>query len=167
MIFARGFILWACIIAIGHNSSVAQSIDAEFGVIGIIVNGKTLTQPGADQLLTYFFKHHVIPEYTQFREAEIVKEAFIGERTDSFYMVKFTSRDGRLRIAYWLERKGDHLIALLKEYDFKSMICLCEGGENCEPHVAFINGKPKWGCSEELVCDPNSDCKASNTIVIE
>jgi len=89
-----------------------------------------------------------------------------------FYYVMLSTKDNRIRVAKWLNKKGNNLFSNdeISEGDlFEQIYVTCEGAGTCSPQVYEDGTTKMWGCSEDIKCyigdKVNSDCKASKSII--
>lgn len=89
-----------------------------------------------------------------------------------FYYVMLSTKDNRIRVAKWLNKKGNNLFSNdeITEGDlFEQTYLICDGDGTCSPQVYEDGTKKLWGCSEDIKCyigdKVNSDCTASKSII--
>ncbi|RZJ63152.1 MAG: hypothetical protein EOO45_21835 [Flavobacterium sp.] len=160
------FILISC-------SNVATDKD----VIGIVEDSK-YTISADTVVLKKEMASHVTqkPDTLSLDKISIIKSTTTGDRQEDFYMLVLQDFKRKLKVARWLERKGDSFyfyktasMDTMEENEiFYNTIISCRAADkDCFPHVAIVEDQKVWTASKTLGCVKSAECIFAKTLIFD
>lgn len=166
--FLFGVLLCFFIISCG---SLPKNFEEE--PFAMIANEKFIFLKDTALFKSYILKNMSFNKPVFLNKTQIIKQKMIGLRSDDFYFVMWTNAESNLKIAKWLEKKGDKLFFVSSASDaqenFKKHYLLCVGNAGCFPELIATDSSKVWNCTKDLKCLtlPIDSSKASNCRVLK
>ncbi|WP_325203402.1 hypothetical protein [Flavobacterium sp.] len=132
---------------------------------------------------TLLFKKHILESISfsksvSLNKTQIIKQKIVNSDSPDFYFALWTNSESNLKIAKWLEKKGNKLFFVNnssdKYEDFKKHYLLCVGNSDCFPELIATDSSKVWSCSKELKCLTTSidsiqvsSCRTYKTVILD
>ncbi|MBC7439061.1 MAG: hypothetical protein H7250_03635 [Flavobacterium sp.] len=98
---------------------------------------------------------------------QISKSQTIGETIEDYYFVLLQDKKKNIKIAKWLEKRGNDLL-LVDEFNDKNywqvLTTACIGKDDCSPQVVITDSKKEWICGHKLICSKDKTCMKISAI---
>ena len=111
-------------------------------------------------------------------KTQVIKRKMIGSGSQDFYFALWTNSESTLKIAKWLEKRGNKLIFVDinsdRQEDYKKHYLLCVGNTDCFPELIITDSSKVWNCTKELKCTPDlidssqtGNCRTYKMVILE
>jgi len=120
----------------------------------------------ADVLDIVFSDYKQKPSLASLR---VVHKPVVGDPAKLYYAVLISDTSGSIKIAKWLEQRGQNLYLIDKFSEDKRLQAYyftCIGTEGCTPSVLSVDGELGWSCKESAVCTPDVSCRTIKSFLM-
>ena len=158
------FLLFAAsLISGGNNTATTVDYDLtgkiniakiEKGTIKVLVDEKSFIKAVNNSMLIGDTPVHTF---------KVLKGISIGEAEKEFSYMLLSSNEKNFNLVRALYNRNGKLVMDKGDYEnnYLTYSCFvsCDGVDDCIPHMAYIDSKFTWGCSDKLVCVSPEEAK--------